>query len=62
MSKGKDEDKIIMLRNALMNNWENIYPLKPSDKAKLGSFDYSDKRQTDGMSEDELKSMIGARL
>ena len=58
MSKGKDEDKIIMLRNALMNNWENIYPLKPSDKAKLGSFDYSDKRQTDGMSDEELNELL----
>lgn len=62
MSKGKDEDKIIMLRNALMNGWENVYPVKASDKAKLGCFDYSDKRQTDGMSEDELKSMIGDKL
>ncbi|WP_099950581.1 Lin1244/Lin1753 domain-containing protein [Ezakiella peruensis] len=58
MSKGKDEDKIIMLRNALMNGWENIYPLKASDKAKMGSFDYSDKRQTDGMSDEELDELL----
>ncbi len=58
MSKGKDEDKIIMLRNALMNGWENVYPVKASDKAKLGSFDYSDKRQTDGMSDEELNELL----
>ena len=58
MSKGKDEEKIIMLRYALMNNWENVYPVKASDKAKLGSFDYSDKRQTDGMSDEELNELL----
>lgn len=53
-SKGCDDVKISLLETSIMNGWINIYPVKYNS-----GFNFDTKRQTDGMSEDELKEMLG---
>lgn len=56
-----DVDKNTLLRNSIMNKWINIYPTNGSVKSKNALDDYfmTSSRQTDGMTEEELKKMLG---
>lgn len=58
-------DKNTLLRNSIMNKWANIYPisssLKSNHKSNLDDYFMTSSRQTDGMSEEELKKMLGVQ-
>lgn len=65
-SNGDLKVKKDILRASILNGWQNIYPLKTSSKASSMSNldrDYfmTSDRQTDGLTEDELKSKLGIR-
>lgn len=65
LSNGDDSQKKDMLRSAILNKWVNVYPLKSSKASSMSSLDrdyfMTTERQTDGMSEDELKTKLGIR-
>lgn len=56
-----DSNKNTLLRNSIMNKWINIYPTSKILKTKGSLDDYfmTTERQTDGMTEEELKKMLG---
>lgn len=65
LSNGDLKAKKDILRASILNNWQSIYPLSKNKASSMSNLDkdyfMTDKRQTDGMSEDDLKSKLGIR-
>lgn len=60
-SAGDDDKKILILRNSIINGWQNIYPVNLNNKSGLSKLDEyygTEKRQTDGFTESELRDML----
>ena len=67
LSTGDDKMMAQILRASLINDWENIYPIKATtggsvgNQSKLDEYYGSNKRQTDEFTDDELKDMFGIK-
>ena len=60
-SAGDDDKKILILRNSIINGWQNIYPVNLNNKSGLSKLDEyygTEKRQTDDFTESELREML----
>lgn len=60
-SAGDDDKKILILRNSIINGWQNIYPVNLNNKSGLSKLDEyygTEKRQTDDFTESELRDML----
>lgn len=60
-SAGDDDKKILILRNSIINGWQNIYPINLNNKSGLSKLDEyygTEKRQTDDFTESELREML----
>ncbi len=60
-SSGDDDKKILILRNSIINGWQNIYPVNLNNKSgisKLDEYYGTEKRQTDDFTESELRDML----
>ena len=56
-----DDKKILILRNSIINGWQNIYPVNLNNKSGLSKLDEyygTEKRQTDDFTESELRDML----
>lgn len=60
-SAGDDDKKILILRNSIINGWQNIYPVNLNNKSSLSKLDEyygTEKRQTDDFTESELRELL----
>lgn len=60
-SAGDDDKKILILRNSIINGWQNIYPVNLNNKSGLSKLDEyygTEKRQTDNFTETELRDLL----